>query len=266
MKTAAKSGMKRLGILIFKDGRFARSTADIVREAPLHLFLNGEKIVTIACAGIHLRELAAGYLRSEGMIDSRRDLKKIRLSEGPEPAVHVTAAATPDPASFAPSIASSGARGRRKWEGALREAPQPGASALTPRRILDMMDRLLAASRIHEATRGTHCSGLAGPSGMMITREDIGRHNTIDMLGGYLLLKDADPSGRTVVTTGRISAEIVAKVARMGVPAIVSHSAPTAKAAALCRRLGMTLVGCVRSGSFRVYAGRVKTEDEKLGS
>lgn len=256
MKTIRKRGIKRQGVRIFRAGRFTRAAAVIAREVSLGLFLNGEKIVTIACAGIHLGELAVGYLRSEGIIGSRKDLKKIRVAGGSEPTVHLTTAVNQGPITEVPSIASSGARGKRKWEGILPEVPPSSSLTLTPQSILKMMDQLLAASEIHEITRGTHCSGLADESGIILAREDIGRHNTIDMLGGYMLMKDMNPSGKAVVTTGRVSAEIVAKVARMGIPAIVSHSAPTEKAVALCRDLGMTLIGYVRDGSFRVYAER----------
>jgi len=264
MKTAAKRGMKQQMIRIYREGSFTRAAAQVVREVSLDLFLNREKIVTIACAGIHLRELAVGYLRSEGLIGSRKDLKKIRVAEGPDPAVHITAEVTARPIPVVPSIASSGALGKRGWEGPCPDGPSPAGLTLTPRSILHMMDRLLAASQIHEITRGTHCSGLAVGSGAVLTREDIGRHNTIDMLGGHMLLKGIDPSGNALVTTGRVSAEIVAKARRMGVSAIVSHSAPTTKAVALCRDLGMTLVGCVRDGSFRVYAERKGHEVGKM--
>jgi len=250
---------------VFEDNRFTRVSGNIAREVSVRLFLNGVQIATIACAGIHLGELAVGYLRSEGLIDTRKDLKKIRVTEGADPAVRITAGASARPVPAALSIASSGARGKRGWDNPSPERLAAASPALTPRLILKIMDQLLTASEIHESTRGTHCSGLAGPSDMITTREDIGRHNTIDMLGGHLLLEDVDPSGKILVTTGRVSEEIVAKAARMGVPAIISHSAPTTKAVALCRSLGMTLVGYVRSGSFSVYAGRVKTEDRKLG-
>ncbi len=266
MTTGGKRGIKRQAIRVFKDGRFARVSTDIVREVSLGLFLNGEKIVTIACAGIHLSELAVGYLRSEGMIGTREDLKEVRVAEGSDPTVHVTAAVKERPMPAAPSIASSGARGKRGWEGTLPDGPPSAGMTLTPRSILEMMGQLLAATQIHEATRGTHCSGLAGEPGIIITREDIGRHNTIDMLGGYMLLEDMDPSGKALVTTGRVSAEIVAKVRRMGVSVIVSHSAATTKAVALCRSLGMTLIGYVRDGSFRVYAERKENEVGKMGS
>jgi FdhD protein len=256
-----KIGMKRQAVRIFQDGRFTRASTDIVREVSLGLFLNGEKIVTIACAGIHLRELAVGYLRSEGMIGSRKDLKEVLVAEGSDPTVHLSATVKERPTPAVLSIASSGALGKRGWESTFPDGPPTEGMTLTPRSIFEMMDQLLAASQIHDATRGTHCSGLAGGSGMIITREDIGRHNTIDMLGGHMLLEDMDPAGKALVTTGRVSAEIVAKAGRMGVFVIVSHSAPTTKAVALCRDLGMTLVGYVRNGSFKVYA-----EGQRIGS
>jgi FdhD protein len=160
------------------------------------------------------------------------------------------------PAAVPRTIASSGARGSRGLE-----APQGkkgGTRAglkLDPRAILDLMEALLAATVIHERTRGTHCSALAGPRGILAAREDIGRHNTIDMLCGWALLEGVDLSDKILLTTGRVSSEIVAKARRMGIPFIVSHSAATSRAVALAAELGIAVVGYVRGGTFIVYAG-----------
>ncbi len=117
------------------------------------------------------------------------------------------------------------------------------------------MDALLAATVIHERTRGTHCSALATVQGILAAREDIGRHNTIDMLCGWALAEGVDLADKILLTTGRVSSEIVSKAWRMGVPAIVSHSAATSRAVMLAEKLGIVIVGYVRGGSFTVYAG-----------
>jgi FdhD protein len=120
------------------------------------------------------------------------------------------------------------------------------------------MDALLAATVIHERTRGTHCSALAGLQGILAAREDIGRHNTIDMLCGWALTEGVDLADKLLLTTGRVSSEIVSKAWRMGVPIIVSHSAATSRAVMMAELLGIVIVGYVRSGKFIVYAGKEK--------
>jgi FdhD protein len=228
-------------------------SADIVREVPLRLYVNDELFITIACAGIHLRELTVGFLRSEGIIVERSDLQAIRIMEGDEPSVYVTVGAQQRQNQAVKTLGSSGARGKREGNEVFDAFPHPGMG-LAPEKIIEFMDQLHVAAKIHEATHGTHCSGLADSSGMIIAREDIGRHNTIDMLGGYMLLEGIGSSDKAIVTTGRVSSEIVLKVRRMGIPVIVSHSAATTRAVALCRDLGMTLVGYVRGGKFNIYA------------
>jgi FdhD protein len=228
-------------------------SADIVREVPLRLYINDELFITIACAGIHLRELAVGFLRSEGIVVERSDLNDIQIMEGDEPSIYVTARARQHTNQAVKILGSSGARGKREGNEVFDAFPHSGMG-LSPEKILEFMEQLHFAAKIHEATHGTHCSGLADSSGMIIAREDIGRHNTIDMLGGYMLLEGIESSDKAIVTTGRVSSEIVLKVRRMGIPVIVSHSAATTRAIVLCKDLGMTLVGYVRGGKFNVYA------------
>ena len=248
------TAMEKGAVKFFNTKELANFPTDIVCEVPLSLYLNGEKISTIACTGLHLRELAVGFFRSEGLLVTRDEIKDVLVVEGPEPAVYVYTSEQNQPRREVNSIAPGGARARDGNGAGLK--PFEGVSLkLSPQNILDLMEELQQASVIHEATRGTHCSGLAASSGMILTREDIGRHNTVDMIGGHMLLEGMEGSDRTIVTTGRVSSEIVTKVRAMGVPVIVSHSAPTTRAIVLCRELAMTLIGCVRGGTFRVYTG-----------
>jgi FdhD protein len=129
-----------------------------------------------------------------------------------------------------------------------------GGPALTPRNVLMLMSGLLRSAKLHDATRGTHCSALASPKKIIVAREDIGRHNTLDMLSGHALLKGIPAEDKVVLTTGRVSAEIIHKIRTMGVAVIISHSAPTSRAVALAEECGITLIGYVRNGKMRIYA------------
>jgi FdhD protein len=113
----------------------------------------------------------------------------------------------------------------------------------------------MQSAKIHDLTRGTHCSALADTGKIIASREDIGRHNTIDMLGGYCLLNGIDCADKVLLTTGRVSSEIIVKACRIGAPLIISHSAATSRAVILAGEMGITLVGYVRGGRFKIYAG-----------
>ena len=89
------------------------------------------------------------------------------------------------------------------------------------------MERFLGQACLHEETGGTHAAALARNGKILVVREDIGRHNTIDMLGGYALLHGVDCRDAVILRTGRVSSEIVHKIRRLGVPLVCSLSVPT---------------------------------------
>ncbi|NPV05460.1 MAG: formate dehydrogenase accessory sulfurtransferase FdhD [Syntrophaceae bacterium] len=249
-------GIERLRLRRFGGARFSTAAMDVVREVLLEVFADGRRVVTIACAGIHLRELAAGFLKQEGLIEEAADIRGMTVSRG-RVEIRTRRGRGRGPAAEAgKTIASSGARGSRLLTAQAKGASgAPAGPTLDARAVLGLMDALLAATEIHERTRGTHCSAIAGPQGILAAREDIGRHNTIDMLCGWALLGGVDLADKVLLTTGRVSSEIVSKAWRMGIRAVVSHSAATSRAVELAKSLGITVVGYVRGGTFVVYAG-----------
>ncbi len=116
------------------------------------------------------------------------------------------------------------------------------------------MERFLGQARLHEETGGTHAAALARNGEILVVREDIGRHNTIDMLGGYALLHGVDCRDAVILRTGRVSSEIVHKIWRLGVPSVCSLSVPTTQAVEMARGAGMTLIGSVRRGRMKIYS------------
>jgi FdhD protein len=255
-KPSGTEGIEHLSLRRFDGKRFSKASVDVVREMLLEVFVDGSLVVTIACAGIHLRELAAGFAKQEGLIESAGDILEmtfssdrvdIRTRGGRGPTTSVATGKT---------IASSGSRGSRSFQAEGKKRVVQGWPELDPETILRLMDALLEATVIHERTRGTHCSALAGPQGILAAREDIGRHNTIDMLCGWAMLEGVDLADKILMTTGRVSSEIVSKAWRMGVSVIVSHSAATSRAVMTAESLGIAVVGYVRGGKFIVYAGK----------
>lgn len=259
MKRKTPGGSERVRIVSYDGGKSARASSRIVREKTVEIVLNGRVLISVACTGQHLKELAAGFLMSEGVIGDRKDILAMSVAaKGGRVLVRVASGKIRGifGRRAGRTLASSGARGMLHHgdaEGA-QTKKIPGVVALTPRQVLKLMSALLHSAVMHDATRGTHCSALATPGRIIVSREDIGRHNTIDMLGGHALLKGLPLSDKVILTTGRVSAEIVQKIRTMGVPVIISHSAPTSRAVALSADLGITLIGYVRNGKMRVYA------------
>lgn len=237
------------------DGKTIVSTATrIIRETALTVNINGQTAVSIACTGKHPKELAAGYLRSEGIITAREDIAKITVNSKNNRVDIVLKNKNATSVKFIKNIASSGARGRSIAPSSFQPLLVPDNFIISAELALQLMENLLDKSILHNETHGTHCSALADAKDIFALREDIGRHNTIDMLGGYALLNKIDLSAAIILTTGRISAEIVYKVWNLGVPVVISHSAPTTKAVELVRLANITLIGYVRSGGMNIYS------------
>ncbi|HTZ39059.1 MAG TPA: formate dehydrogenase accessory sulfurtransferase FdhD [Syntrophales bacterium] len=259
-----REGIERLNLQRFDGKRFSDAPEEVVREMLLEIVVEGRPFAAIACAGIHLRELTAGFLKQEGLIDSPAGIRDMRISSDRVEVFTCGSAGSVPPMPAVQTIGSSGSRGRRGFEMERKQKTiGPFGPKLDVQLIFQLMDELLAATVIHERTRGTHCSALASTRGILAAREDIGRHNTIDMLCGWALLEGVDLADKILLTTGRVSSEIVSKAQRMGVCVIVSHSAATSRAVRLAESLGIVVVGYVRGKTFIVYAGaqRVKSDE-----
>ncbi|MFA7684272.1 MAG: formate dehydrogenase accessory sulfurtransferase FdhD [Syntrophales bacterium] len=239
------------------DGiRFETSEVPLAREVALRIIYNRDQVMTVACVGNHLDELAVGFLRSEGFLRSFLDIESLTVRED-EASVEVLTVdhrrVKTGMGRDCGTLFSSGARGigsedkgEEKYLGSL-------SMRLDPKKILHWMEELVGRSVLHNASHGTHCSALVDRKGILICREDIGRHNTIDMIGGYALLHDMDCSDKILMTTGRISSEMVNKIRHLGIPILVSRSAPTTEAIRILEEVGITLVAYVRGGKMNIY-------------
>jgi FdhD protein len=251
--SAPEKIIKKIKISCGDNISIVSSYTKVIQEVILTAHVNGQPLANIACAGIHLEELAAGFLRSERIIARGGEIENIEIDKNQKLA-NVTLKSKNDfPASSVKNIASSGARGKTNID-SLLPLHVPADFNIKTTVALKLMDELLNGSAVHNQTGGTHCSALAVRNKIVALREDIGRHNTIDMLGGYVLLQKINLHQAIILTTGRISSEIVYKVWNMGIPAIISHSAPTANAVELSRKANILLIAYVRKGRMNIYS------------
>jgi FdhD protein len=122
------------------------------------------------------------------------------------------------------------------------------------------MKQLQSHMELYRAAGGVHASALADAGKLLVVSEDIGRHNTLDKIQGECLLRGLSTRDRLLLSTGRVSSEMILKAARMQVPIVVSRTSPTERAVRLARDLGITVIGYVRGGRFTVYS-----HPERLG-
>jgi len=245
-------------ILVYRTGSgFSEETVPIVQETSLRILLNDAEIVKIACNANYPEELAVGFLQAEGFVTGASDIRKIEISDDGR-CVHVLTNDNIPKIEGRPhapdTIESSGAKGwRGKGVSPHREDLSTRKVFITPNSVFDLMERFVETSRLHQVTGGTHSAALSDGEHLLAVREDIGRHNTIDMLNGYALLNGIDCSDKIILRTGRISAEIVHKAWSLGIPMMISLSVPTSMAVQLCRKAGMTLIGSVRGEKMNIY-------------
>lgn len=249
------------------DGTFECVTDEVTVEEPLEIRLGGDSLaVTMRTPG-NDEELAAGFLLSEGLIRSGRDLAEVRHSVLPNSlgnVLNVTLASGAklnlDPVRRFGTISTScGLCGKSSIE-AIRQQFPPIDRAFFARigvsQLINLPVRLRGAQGNFERTGGLHAAAVFDlQTDRMILREDIGRHNAVDKAIGRTLLDDLLPLKRhALMVSGRSSLEVVQKALAAGIPIVASVSAPSTLAVNFARESGQTLIGFLRPPTFNIYS------------
>jgi FdhD protein len=249
---------KYVRALTWHDGMLRKDRVKIVAESPLTIQLNQEDVVTLLCIRDAPRFLAVGFLFSEGLLQNVEDIRRVD-DEPDEGRVNVMADNVQRPShSLQKRIVTTGCGKGTTFMYALEEIDTSSFSSqprVTPEILFGVMKELISMSELYKETHGTHNSGLASPAGIEVFHSDVGRHNAVDKIYGQCLLEGRPTQNKILVTTGRLTSEIVIKCARMGIPMLVSRHAATSMAVDLARQLNMTLVGYLRGSKLTVYSG-----------
>ena len=256
---------KRINALLITEKGKRKVEEVVTREFSLTIVLNHREIVTLLCTPKDLKWLAAGYLVSEGLIQDKAHINKITLSKS-KGVVHVETKGQSITDAELPTrklIASSGGKGLTKARSA-DAWPQTKITSqmkIAPSDIFNMVKDFQERSDVFKATGGVHSAALCDTNSILLFTEDIGRHNAIDKIFGGCLLEDIPLDERGIITSGRVSSEILLKVAKRNIPILISKSAPTDVAVKLAESWGITLIGFVRGTKMNVYAGSWRVTD-----
>jgi FdhD protein len=240
----------------FSDEGWIATSTHVPRETEITIYVDRREFVSILCTPRKLNFLVLGFLYSERIISRLDDVMMMRVCDE-ESEVDVRLS-TPMSELPAKRRLTSGCGGGSTFT---MEGQRVDSDLVaTPTEVLSLMKQLQGQIDLNQQSGGIHTSALADTDGLLVVTEDIGRHNTLDKIQGECLTTGISTRDRLLLTTGRVSSEMLLKAARMQVPVVVSRHTPTGTAVSLAHDLGITLVGRVRGSRMWVYS-----HPERLG-
>jgi FdhD protein len=244
--------------------RVEEVAGEVVREQPLSVYVNGEKFLTLLCSPMNLDALVVGYLWMEQVIADPREITKLEISPVDGRAEVTLARPVTLPTE---RILTSGCGGGITFRIDHRLFPRLDSSLrVRPVELGARMKDLFGAAVHYQRSRGIHGAALADRERLLLVAEDVGRHNAVDKVKGAALLRGILTEDLILLSTGRVSSEMLLKAARMGVPVIASRTSPTEMAVALAEQLGVTVCGYVRPDGLNLYAGDGVLLDAAVGA
>jgi FdhD protein len=245
--------------IIFRaDAGGSQQLADaVIREQPLTIYLNGQEFVTLLCTPELAEMLAVGFLRSEGLIRSYADISSLRVDEGEGFVFVETAGGSLAEKLYGKRTITSGCgKGTVFFSvlDSLKMAPVQSTLRISYLQVINLSRTLQEKAALFMQTGGVHSAALCTPTEVIYFCEDIGRHNAVDKIVGLCLKNMVAIADKVLLTSGRISSEILVKTARLGIPLLISRAAPTTLSVELAEKLGITLIGFVRGSRFNIYS------------
>lgn len=246
--TRAVRGIDHLG---------AESEINVVEERPLTIFLNGQEIVTAMTIGDYPAYLALGFLRNQRMLRDDDEITGVDYDEELETVVVRTARATDYEEKLRRKTRTSGCAVGTVFgdmmeglEGVTLPATQVRSSWL-----YTLSAKINRTPSLYLEAGAIHGTVLCHEDRPLVYMEDVGRHNAVDKIAGWMLSEKASADDKILYTTGRLTSEMVIKTAMMGIPVLASRSGFTAWGVEIARQVGLTLVGRMRGQRFICLSG-----------
>ncbi|MBE9467126.1 MAG: formate dehydrogenase accessory sulfurtransferase FdhD [Bacteroidetes bacterium] len=252
--------MEQFEIIKIKGASQETITDVVTEEISLRIDVNNNEIATLLSSKENLYELTIGYLFSSEIIKNIDDIEQhnvFSLTSND----FVSNITTKELVQFqksgnkkVKSVGCGDAYSFVKENYKIKEFANNLKIKTTE--IADMMRAFQSESKVFQKTGGVHSSAIVENNEIIVFREDIGRHNAIDKVIGNLLINKFSFDNKIILTSGRISSEILHKIIMCKIPILVSRSAPTNKAIKICRNLNITLIGFVRGDKMNIYSGQ----------
>lgn len=233
----------------------------VVEEAQICISVNGEELATFMASPHDLEPMAVGFLANEGIIQTLADIRHLHLSKNNCVDVWLHNTSFEKPRKF---IITAGCGGGVTFDDLSAEhAPLLSDLVATPDQVANLMRQTHLGAELYQQARGIHTAVLATPSHILLQKEDIGRHNCLDKLRGAALLAGLETEGKILLSSGRISSEMINKARRLGTPIVCSRTSPTSLSVALAHAWNITLVAYLRQDRMRIYTHPERLLDQK---
>ncbi|MBI4656440.1 MAG: formate dehydrogenase accessory sulfurtransferase FdhD [Elusimicrobia bacterium] len=250
--------MKNFEIIIFRDQRKIKKNDWITEEIPLTINLNEKELVTLLCSPMDLKELVFGFLFTSGFIKGKTDVKNLIINQERWRAnVDVVNENITEKLFFKRLYTSGCGKGVIYYNplDLIQRMRIPLTLTIKGEEIISLLKEFQRSSDEFKKTGAVHSAALCNQEKIIILKDDIGRHNAIDKIIGAAILADINFEDKIILTSGRISSEILLKTNRCKIPLIASGSAPTNQAVKFARELNITLIGFIRGNRMNIYSG-----------
>lgn len=252
----ARTGLTRAVEGTDHDGNTSRIS--VVEERPLTIFLNGQEIVTAMTIGDYPDYLALGFLRNQRMLGADDKVTGIDFDEELETIVIRTDAKTDFEEKMRKKTRTSGCAVGTVFgdmmEG-LDSVTLPDTKLRTSW-LYDLAAQINRTPSLYLEAGAIHGTVLCRENRPLVYMEDVGRHNAVDKIAGWMLMEQVTPEDKIMYTTGRLTSEMVIKTALMGIPVLASRSGFTAWGVEIAREVGLTLIGRMRGRRFICLSGQ----------
>lgn len=228
--------------------------AETIVETPVSLTINGSAWLSFMCTPVELEALAVGFLYDEGVIDGMQEVADVHVCEHGDNVDVWLNRSVEQPTSWR---RTSGCTGGITAVDLLAKPDiffDPAQPRLSPQAIEHLVELLFESQELYRETGGVHTSALSNGEQVLLSAEDIGRHNTLDKIAGLCMMRNIWPETRVLITTGRISSEMLQKAARLRAPILISRTSPSSLSIEMAERYGITLIGYARRQRFNVYS------------
>jgi FdhD protein len=237
--------------LHYHAGQWETLGSGVVVELPVTLTINGYVWLTFMCTPIDLEALAVGFIYNEGMIQSKEEIELVKVCSSGDNVDIWLKCAVKQPRYWR---RTSGCTGGVTAASLDRIHPElKDGLLLTPKMVHRLIKSLAEAQVLYREVGGMHTSILSDGEHVVVSSEDIGRHNSLDKIAGHCLLENIELVGKILVTTGRISSEMIQKAARIGAAVVISRTSASTLSVSLADRWGITLIGYARRDQFVIY-------------
>lgn len=230
---------------------------NVVEERPLTIYLNAQEIVTAMTIGDYPQYLALGFLRNQGMLRADDAITGVDYDEELETVVVRTASQTTYEDKLKKKTRTSGCAVGTVF-GDMMEGLEGVTLPATPVRASALYTLAATINRtpsLYLEAGAIHGTVLCQGDRPLVYMEDVGRHNAVDKIAGWMLSEDVPADDKILYTTGRLTSEMVIKTAMMGIPVLASRSGFTAWGVEIARQVGLTLIGRMKGQRFVCLAG-----------